>query len=84
MKSLYCVCDECNAKWFCPRPPPCCPRCGSRDFYTTRARRPWDRAPRPSAVESKARSIRRHNTEPTSTRLGFTLPSVEHCGEGSA
>lgn len=84
MKSLYCVCDECTAKWFCPRPPTCCPRCGSREFGTTRARRPWSRGLRSTTLEPKPRSTRGHNFESESSRPRCTLLSLERYGDGSA
>jgi len=48
MKSIYCLCEQCSAKWFCGRLPQGCPRCGSHNFLTTLAKRPWTRAPDPS------------------------------------
>jgi hypothetical protein len=76
MKSLYCLCQNCTAKWFCPRPPLGCPRCGSEDFLVTRARIPWARdrnseeshsdlppvAPRPmEAAATLAAAMRKKN-----------------------
>lgn len=41
-KSLYCLCQDCSAKWFCRKLPRCCPRCGNEDFLVTRAKQPWE------------------------------------------
>lgn len=54
MKSIYCLCQNCDAKWFCGRLPQGCPRCGSLDFLTTLARRPWTRTPEPSQKATPA------------------------------
>lgn len=64
MKSLYCLCEQCNAKWFCARLPQGCPRCGSHDFLTTLARRPWTRAFEPSeSTESVSETSANQETE---------------------
>lgn len=61
MKSIYCLCEQCTAKWFCGRLPHSCPRCGSHEFLTTLARRPWTRAP--DASENVTRALQ-NSTEP--------------------
>jgi len=61
MKSIYCLCQQCTAKWFCGRLPQGCPRCRSHDFLTTLARRPWTRAP--DASENATRAFQ-NSTEP--------------------
>jgi len=77
MKSLYCLCDDCTAKWFCPSPPPCCPRCGGRHFDMTRARRPWVRTRISDACESNTKSSRRRTIVPTSSRRHVATASAQ-------